>query len=102
MLVDDVYNQCMFLYFSGERLMDSNWEDKFPVIMFADGVAAWVISDTFRSACSLNMFKFPFDTQECSLYFGNLIHWDVHVNISTGQFETSVNMDFFQQSNEFW
>ena len=46
------------------------------------------------------MFKFPYDTQFCSLNFGNVLEPDELVNVTTGDLP-EVNFDLFKPSNEF-
>ena len=45
------------------------------------------------------MYKFPFDTQICSLDFGNLVHTEYAVQLYTDM--DSVLMSFFVPSKEF-
>ena len=51
------------------------------------------------SSCTLNMFKFPYDTQYCSLNFGNIIEPAELINITWDIPEVGLNM--FSSSNEF-
>ncbi|XP_062594914.1 acetylcholine receptor subunit alpha-like [Saccostrea cucullata] len=37
--------------------------------MYSDGTMSWVPGGLLTSLCSIDMFRFPFDTQECSLNF---------------------------------
>ena len=45
------------------------------------------------------MFKFPYDTQYCSLNFGDIVEHAELVNITWGYPEVDLNM--FRPSNEF-
>ncbi|BFZ04194.1 hypothetical protein BsWGS_07233 [Bradybaena similaris] len=40
-------------------------DDNAPILLTYDGVVRWYPGSTFKSACALNMIKYPFDTQIC-------------------------------------
>ena len=65
--------------------------------------ALWFIESTIysilNSSCNLNMFSFPYDTQDCSLDFGNVLEPAEIVNISTAS--TQVDLQSFYESSEF-
>ena len=52
------------------------------------------------SSCELHMFKFPYDSQECFLEFGNLAEPDTKMNITLDE-EVGFHMDFYSNSSEF-
>ena len=87
------------MYFSATHVVNKDWVDAFGVYVYADGTVVWVIADYFESTCHLNMLMFPFDTQTCSLNFGNVFHDSTLVDL-IGQPEY-VNTDFFFPSKEF-
>jgi hypothetical protein len=43
------------------------------VVIYSDGEMMWVPTSIFRSTCSIDIKYFPFDQQNCSMVFGNLI-----------------------------
>ena len=53
------------------------------------------------SSCKVDMFKFPYDTQICSLRFGNVVETDKHVNLSILESFGFVLEEFYSPSNEF-
>ena len=59
----------------------------------------WAPTGIFRSTCDLNMFKFPFDVQTCSLDFGNVIHVKGTVTLVANIDE--VDQGFYLDSKEF-
>ena len=64
---------CLFYYSSVIDVIYSAWQ-KFLCRAFFNGRVDWHVAGSFESSCDLNMYKFPFDTQTCSLEFGSLVH----------------------------
>ena len=67
-------------YFSAGQVIDQNWM-RFPCMVFATGFIMWAPSGAFESSCDLNMHSFPFDSQQCSLDFSNLVHVESMVRL---------------------
>ena len=53
----------------------------------------------FESSCDLDMFKFPFDTQVCSIDFSNIVDLDNMVN-ATFLYDY-VDLSLFSPNQEF-
>ena len=84
---------------SADEGVDTKWKDIYPVFLFNAGFLLWSVEGKFRSSCSLDMFKFPFDTQYCSLDFGNVVHFDMSVNLSAVL--EFIDQEFYVPSKEF-
>ena len=52
-----------------------------------------------HSSCTLDMLEFPYDTQRCSLDFGNVLEPANVVNLTLP--DEPVDLDSFYPSNEF-
>ena len=81
-----------------DAIKDS-WESTFMVFVYYNGVVTWVIPDYFESLCYLNMRAFPFDTQICSLNFGNMMHDSSQVDLNVSL--PVVDTEFYMASNQF-
>ena len=60
-------------YWSAGNVFDTNWQ-KFPCYVLYTGRVFWIPSGSFKSSCELNMYRFPFDIQLCSLVFGDIVN----------------------------
>ena len=72
---------------------------KFPCDVYANGHVSWIVAGSFESSCDLNMHKFPFDTQTCSLDFGSLVNVDSRVHLYAES--DSVDLIFYVPSKGF-
>ena len=86
-------------YLSTGKVSDPDWL-AFPSWVLATGQVVWAPSGTFESSCDLNMYNFPFDSQKCSLDFGNMIHLESSVRLFV-ETDSPINLDFFVPSKEF-
>ena len=89
----------MMFLFSAKDVINSDWHSNFPVSIYYNGQIVWAPIGSFTTTCDLDMFKFPFDIQECSLDFGNLVEADTTLKLSL--IEEDVEMTFYKKSNEF-
>ena len=68
-------------------------------MVLATGFVIWAPSGAFESSCDLDMQSFPFDSQECSLDFANLVHVESVVRLYPNI--DRIDLGFFVQSKEF-
>ena len=87
-----------FSHRSVENVLDTNWQ-KFPCNVLFTGRVFWTPSGSFKSSCELNMYKFPFDFQTCSLDFGDLVNIESTVQLFPGS--NSSDFASFLPSKEF-
>ena len=87
-----------FCFDSAAKMVDPDWK-AFTCMIYFTGMVIWSPSGTFTSSCDLNMYKFPFDTQMCSLGFGNLAHRGSSVHLLTAS--SKVQMAFFVPNKQF-
>ncbi len=94
---------CLIFYLltncSGDIVRDEAWDNLFPVQVLPDGMVIWAPAGEFTSSCELIMSDFPFDSQTCHLDFGNLIHDETFVNVTS--LDRNVNLDFYIENKEF-
>ncbi len=43
-------------------------------VLSAPGYVSWIPHQIFKSSCSIDVTNFPFDEQECHMYFGSWTH----------------------------
>ena len=79
-------------------MLHSVWQ-KFPCSVFFDGRVEWYVAGSFDSSCDLNMYKFPFDNQTCSLEFGSLIQ--VNTALRLNALVDFVDFTFYVPNKEF-
>lgn len=84
---------------SAKEPLDPNWDNDYKALLLATGNIGWLLSGSFESSCDLDMYKFPFDTQECNLDFGNLLHMAEMVNLRT--VNQTIDMSSYIESREF-
>nr|KAG5704518.1 hypothetical protein BaRGS_003829 [Batillaria attramentaria] len=65
-------------------------DQKMKVWVHSDGNVKWVPGDTVTVYCDVNIAKYPFDTQTCSLMVGFWGHYDRHVNCTQSKFFTVI------------
>ena len=64
-----------------------------------DGRVQWEPGQRFKTACSLNINMYPFDSQECLLIFGTWMHVDKIVSMSS--LSDRVEFDHFEENGEW-
>ncbi|XP_062583242.1 neuronal acetylcholine receptor subunit alpha-3-like [Saccostrea cucullata] len=73
--------------------------------MYSDGNMSWVPGGLLTSICSIDMFRFPFDTQECSLNFmlwgytpedAILLPWNNVTNVDTSFYNKNGQWDLIK------
>ncbi len=80
-------------------MRDDSWDHLFPVQVFTDGTVVWAPTGEFTSSCELIMSDFPFDSQTCHLDFGNLVHDETKVNVTSP--EIDIGLHFYITNKEF-
>ena len=85
-------------HYSANKVVDPDWK-LYPCSILPSGMVIWTPSAAFSSSCDLNMYKFPFDKQRCSLNFGNLVHRESAVQLYAST--DSVQLAFYVPSKEF-
>ena len=72
--------------------------DKVGVTVKRDGTVIWEPGQTFVSLCEVNIQMYPFDSQECSFWFGS---W-VYFNNIEGVLKTSnIGMNAYQENGKW-
>ena len=74
---------------SGERL----------VVVDRDGIVTWEPGHRFATSCTLQISKYPFDSQKCSLKFGTWMHSDEEVRFTS--MIDKISFDDFQENGEW-
>ena len=64
-----------------------------------EGRVQWEPGQRFKTACSLNINMYPFDSQECLLIFGTWMHVDKIVSMSS--LSDRVEFDHFEENGEW-
>ena len=65
------------------------------VMVFYDGTLQWVPHQIFKSSYSIDVTNFPFDTQQCHMWFGSWTHsmQDIDLNLA---FPGGIDLSTFQ------
>ena len=73
--------------------------DDLTVRITDDGRVEWEPGQRFKTACSLNINMYPFDSQECLLIFGTWMHVDKIISMSS--LSDRVEFDHFVENGEW-
>ena len=73
--------------------------DDLVVTVNGDGRVEWEPGQRFKTACSLNINMYPFDSQQCSLIFATWMHVNNIVSIKSVSDE--VQFDHFEENGEW-
>ena len=65
------------------------------VVVFHDGTVQWVPHQIFRSSCSINVTNFPFDEQQCHMWFGSWTYTLPDIDLKL-IFEDGIDLTTFQ------
>lgn len=60
----------------------SNSLDNQPITVKSDGSVEWWPSATFYSVCRIDLTNYPWDSQNCNLYFGTWANNQYEVNLT--------------------
>lgn len=69
------------------------------VNILSDGTVMWEPGDVFQTLCTVDVSRFPFDTQVCIYEFSTWMYSrkDIHLTVEDG----SVDMDFYHENGEW-
>jgi nicotinic acetylcholine receptor, invertebrate len=67
---DKIWKPDVILYNNADALASQS-QISTQMMINKDGNVTWLSTAIFKSSCSLDVYKFPFDEQNCSLLFGN-------------------------------
>lgn len=70
------------------------------MLLFSDGTVVWKFGGNFLTSCSLDMSKYPFDTQQCSVVFENWAYSGDDVELDKAS--DTVDIDDGANSNGLW
>ena len=90
----------IYPYFRAEDWVNPDWPKMTRAIVFENGQVDWYIAGQFVTRCDVNMKKFPFDTQECTIEIGPFGLSALYLN-ATAVAETSFPIDVYSPSEEF-
>ena len=65
------------------------------VVVLYDGTVQWVPHQIFRSSCSINVTNFPFDEQQCHMWFGSWTHTLLDIDLRL-IFDHGIDLSTFQ------
>ncbi len=71
------------------------------LVIYSDGELLWVPQSLFSSICFIDLKKFPFDTQNCSLSFGSWIYDTTMLDLDFYDAQTSIDLNDFESSKEW-
>ena len=78
-------------HFSAET--EINFRDTL-VTVFYNGTILWVPHQRIKSSCSINVTNFPFDTQQCHMWFGSWTYTTNEINL-TMAFDEGIDLQTF-------
>ena len=70
-------------------------------IVNAEGVVKWRPPGIFKSTCQINIEKFPYDEQNCSMKFGSWTYDGFSIDIQFYEGSKEVNIKEYTESNEW-
>ena len=73
--------------------LGKNWQR---VYFYKTGFAAWLPGGLIKSTCKINVYKYPFDTQKCTLTFSAWGYYSSHIKLNASLDE--VNVRFYTES----
>ncbi len=89
-----------YVYFSADP--KSELRDVLAVVDF-NGTVVWVPHQIFKSSCSIDVTNFPFDSQNCHMWFGSWTHTmrevDVHMAFQGGIDLSTFQSDYLESSD---
>ena len=69
------------------------------VSVLSDGTVLWEPGDVFQTLCTVDVSRFPFDTQICIYEFSTWMYSRKDINLTVG--DTYVDMDFYHENGEW-
>ncbi|XP_026863880.2 acetylcholine receptor subunit delta isoform X2 [Electrophorus electricus] len=66
------------------------------VLLYPSGFVYWLPPAIFRSSCSINVYYFPFDWQNCSLKFSSLTYNAKEITLHLREDEDSENSRYYR------
>ena len=70
-------------------------------IINSDGVVKWRPPSIFKSTCQINIQKFPYDQQNCSMKFGSWTYDGDSIDIQFYDGLKQINREEYTESNEW-
>jgi hypothetical protein len=71
------------------------------VLVMADGTVKWRPPGIFKSTCQINIQKFPYDHQNCSMKFGSWTYDGDSIDIQFYDNTRDINLIEYTESNEW-
>ena len=68
---DYVPTKMHFNYFSANEFYDISFRRDFHAEVRASGKVLWIFGGNFATSCTLDMTRYPFDEQTCTINIGN-------------------------------
>ncbi|XP_046553806.1 neuronal acetylcholine receptor subunit alpha-3-like [Haliotis rubra] len=68
------------------------------LLVTSQGNIRWLLAGPVETRCSINIYKFPFDTQTCSVVIVGWFGSNNKIHISS---ETGIHMEQFEENSEF-
>ena len=69
------------------------------VNILSDGTVMWEPGDVFQTLCTVDVSRFPFDTQVCMYEFSTWMYSRKDINLTVQ--DTTVDMSFYHQNGEW-
>ena len=88
------YNMFILHYFLHSADPKSELRDVLAVVSY-DGVVRWIPHQIFKSSCSLDVTNFPFDEQNCHMWFGSWTHTTAELDLKMA-FPSGIDLSTFQ------
>ncbi len=82
---------------------DTRLEEKREVLAIVsyDGTVKWRPPSIFKSTCQINIQKFPYDQQNCSMKFGSWTYGGDSIDIQFYAGKEEINREQYTESNEW-
>lgn len=82
---------------------DTRLEEKRDVmaVVMSDGTVKWRPPSIFKSTCQINIQKFPYDQQNCSMKFGSWTYDGDSIDIQFYENSHHLNLEEYTESNEW-
>jgi len=93
-IIADSHISCILMHYIPRADTENGARNALVVIVY-DGTIHWVPHRVYRSSCSIDVTNFPFDEQQCHMWFGSWTHTlpDIDMQLS---FNGGIDLSTFQ------